>query len=101
MIQLGRFQRADGGYVGDMRTLTIEHEVRIVPIVKVNDKSPDHRVFLGDLECGAAWRLADDRGGGVLSVKLDDPALAEPIYARLVRGQDDDFLLVWNRRTSD
>lgn len=98
MIQLGRFQHADDGYAGALRALTIDAALRIVPIARTNDKAPDHRVFVGDLECGAAWSLTDDKSAGVLNVKLDDPALAEPIYARLVRGQGDEFLLVWSRR---
>ena len=100
MIQLGHFRHADDGYVGRVNTLTLDAEVRIAPATRSNDKAPDHRVFVSDLECGAAWTLPDDKGGGVLNVKLDDPALPEPIYARLVRGQDDEFLLIWNRRTA-
>lgn len=100
MIQLGRFQRADDSYVGRVKTLTLNADVRIAPAARTNDKAPDHRLFVGDLECGAAWTLPDDKGEGMLNVKLDDPALPEPIYARLVRGPGDDFLLVWNRRTA-
>lgn len=99
MIQLGCFQGAEDGYVGALKTLTLDVEVRIAPVTRANDKAPTHRVFVGDLECGAAWSLTDDKGGGVLNVKLDDPALAEPIYARLVSGPGANFLLVWSRRT--
>ncbi|WP_332764494.1 DUF736 domain-containing protein [Phenylobacterium sp.] len=99
MIQLGCFQRAEDGYVGALKTLTLDAEVRISPAARTNDKAPDHRVFIGDLECGAAWSLTDDKGGGVLNVKLDDPTLPEPIYARLMSGSGADFLLVWSRRT--
>jgi uncharacterized protein (DUF736 family) len=101
MIQLGRFQRTEAGYVGVLKSLTLDSEIDIAPIAKANDKAPDHRVSHGDLECGAAWTPADDRSGTVLNVKLDDPTLAEPIYARLVRGQGDEFVLIWTRRTTD
>ena len=98
MIQLGRFQRTDDGYAGAIRTLVLNAEVRISAVARSNDKAPDHRVFVGDLECGAAWSMVDDRGGGLLNVKLDDPALHEPIYARLIQAQDEAFLLLWTRR---
>ena len=37
-----------------------------------------------------------------LSVKLDDPSFAAPIYASLVRGEgDNSFTLIWSRRSSE
>jgi uncharacterized protein (DUF736 family) len=101
MIELGRFRRTDTGYAGALKTLTLEKELRIEPAPQTSEKSPDHRLFSGEAECGAAW-TPDEDNGTVLSLKIEDPALAAPIRARLVKGRDeDDFVLLWRRSPGD
>lgn len=95
MITLGHFTAADGGYVGRMRTLAVDAELRFTPLAVEKEKAPSHRVLAGEAECGAAWPAESD--SAVLNVRLDDPAWAEPIRARLVHGPGEDFLLVWRR----
>ncbi len=91
----------DGGWTGSIRTLTIDAKVRLVP----NDdrhgsNAPTFRVFIGQSRIGHAWEA---RSGGenpktYLSVKLDDPSLAEPISAALFPAEDGGTAqLVWSR----
>ncbi len=103
MATIGTFvPTKDGGWTGHIRTLMIDVKVRLVPNDnKENEAAPAFRVFAGDAEIGAAWRK---RSGGdepkdYLSVKLDDPMLAEGISAAMFEANDGKELkLVWNRR---
>lgn len=101
MVQLGRFIRTDAGYAGELRTLTLEVPLRIEAATPMTESAPDHRVFAGEIECGVGWTPDEDRGS-VLNLKIDDPAFAAPIRARLVRGKDDEeYILIWRRPSSD
>ena len=105
MATLGTFvPTKDGGWTGHIRTLMIDAKVRLVPNDnKENEAAPAFRVFAGDAEIGAAWRK---RSGGdepkdYLSVKLDDPMLAEGIAAAMFEANaGKEMKLVWSRRPS-
>jgi uncharacterized protein (DUF736 family) len=92
----------DGGWTGSIRTLTIDAKVRFVP----NDdrhgsNAPTFRVFIGQSRIGHAWeaRSSGENPKTYLSVKLDDPSLAEPISAALFPSEEgENAQLVWNRR---
>jgi uncharacterized protein (DUF736 family) len=60
---------------------------------------PRHRCKAGDVELGAAWKKRSEEGRYYLSVKLDDPALPQPINCAMVESGDkpDVFILVWSR----
>ena len=98
MTILGRFTEADGGYSGPVRTLALRADLVLAPTGAAGATAPSHRVLAGDVECGAAWPAEDE--SGLLNVRIDDPSWAEPIRARLVRGRDDELLLVWRRPAS-
>lgn len=101
MVQLGRFTRTETGYAGVLRTLSLEVPIRIEPASQLSETAPDHRVFAGEVECGAGW-TPDEDGKGVLNVRIDDPAFAGPVRARLVHGKDEgEFLLLWRRPPAD
>ena len=52
----------------------------------------------GDIELGAAWKKRSEEGRDYLSVKLDDPALTQPLNCALVESSDSEgFILVWSR----
>ncbi|MBL27684.1 MAG: hypothetical protein CMM50_09070 [Rhodospirillaceae bacterium] len=91
----------DGGWTGTIRTLTIDVKARFVPNDnRDNDRAPDFRVFAGRSELGAAWRerTSGENPREYLSVRLDDPSLAESISAALFEGSDGKLAkLVWNR----
>ncbi|MEW6628990.1 MAG: DUF736 domain-containing protein, partial [Pseudomonadota bacterium] len=66
---------------------------------QASGNAPGHRVYVGEVEVGAAWekRTNDDRP--YLSVKLDDPSFVAPIFAQLFPGEDGEYDLIWNRPT--
>lgn len=39
-----------------------------------SDKGPEYRIFVGPVECGAAWQRTSLDGREYLSVELDDPS---------------------------
>lgn len=103
MAVIGTFTPAkDGGWVGTIRTLTIDAKVRLVPNDdRTNKKAPAFRIFVGSSRIGDAWEA---RTGGLnpreyLRVRLDDPLLSEPVTAALIQVQDGSTAqLLWNRR---
>jgi uncharacterized protein (DUF736 family) len=103
MATIGTFTASDNGYVGSIKTLTLNIKARFAPSEKDNDKAPDFRIFTGAIEFGAAWKkTARESDREYLSVKLDDPSLPAPIYASLVKAESyEDFTLIWSRRNGD
>lgn len=106
MSVIGTFTPSKGGgWEGSIRTLTMDVKARFVPNDNQDgERAPAFRIFAGRSEIGAAWR---ERSSGenprdYLNVRLDDPALAEPVSAALfeaVGGKE--AQLVWSRRRSD
>ena len=100
MTTIGYFQRAGDGFTGRITTLQLDATVRLAPIEKVSAKAPEFRAYVGETECGAAWRPTSATTGAVLNLRLDDPSWAEPIDARLMAGEDQ-LPLVWIRRSDE
>jgi uncharacterized protein (DUF736 family) len=100
MATIGTFTPSDNGYSGSIKTLTLNIKAKFVASEKDNDKAPDYRIFAGSTEFGAAWKKTTrDSDREYLSVKLDDPSFPAPLYASLVKVEDDDsFTLIWSRR---
>ena len=48
-------------------------------------------------ELGAAWKKVSAQGKPYLSVKLDGPTLAVPIYCALIEQKDGSYHLIWRR----
>ncbi|MDH6234836.1 uncharacterized protein (DUF736 family) [Mesorhizobium soli] len=103
MAQIGQFTRAATGFVGRMRTLTVDLDLAIVPTEpSTAENAPDYRVHRGaedGPEVGAGWTRRSDKAGEYISLQLDDPTLDEPIRARLFQNGDDamSWSLHWNR----
>ena len=100
MATIGNFTTGKDGYVGTIRTLTINIKTRIVANdKKKSDSAPDFRVYAGQAELEAAWKAKTkgDEPRDYLSVLLDDPSFPEPIRAALFE-EDGAAFLVWNRR---
>ncbi|HKE40463.1 MAG TPA: DUF736 domain-containing protein [Casimicrobiaceae bacterium] len=100
MSNIGSFTKQEDGFVGTLRTLTVNVKVKIVPVVKENDKGPDYRVLAGAMEIGAAWKRQSKTNKPYLSVRIDDPSFPAPVNARLVDGEDGPTLY-WTRRNDD
>jgi uncharacterized protein (DUF736 family) len=97
MTTIGSFRRDGESFVGRLATLQIDATVRLMPIEKHSARAPDFRAFVGDTECGAAWRPLDPTSGALLNLELDDPTWPEPISARLMAGEEP-HPLVWIRQ---
>ncbi len=103
MAIIGIFTPAkDGGWVGRIRTLTVNSRVRFVPNDNRNtDNSPDYRIYVGASEIGTAWRgrTSGDSARAYLRVRLDDPSLPQPLTAAMIEKADGlSARLVWGRR---
>lgn len=100
MTTIGLLRRDGDSFAGRLTTLNLDATVRLVALDKRgNDKAPDYRVLVGDMECGAAWRSTDETAGALLNLKLDDPTWPGPVHARLMAGEGETLPLVWIRRS--
>jgi uncharacterized protein (DUF736 family) len=86
---IGNFtcNEAQDTYTGELATLTVAtRKVAFQPIEAKGDKAPSYRVVspskTGNVELGAAWIKRSEEDRNYLSVKLDDPSLAQPIKLR-------------------
>ena len=103
MSQIGQFTREETGFTGQLRTLTLDLSLALVPVENSEaENAPAYRVHADDAEgpeVGAAWKRSGEKAGEHLSVLLDDPALPQPIRANLFRDGADgaSWSLHWNR----
>ncbi len=100
MAIIGTFSKTEDGWVGTIRTLTINVKAKFLKNAdKANDKAPDYRVFAGGAELGAAWReTSKDSDKEYLSVKLDDPSFSGPVRAALFENESEGTsVLAWSR----
>jgi len=98
MQTIGTFTKSDdGAYFGAIKTLTLNvKNAQLRPAEKETDKAPDFRLMAVGIEIGAAWKKTSRSKRDYLSVTLDDPSFAAPVYANLI-DSDDGFSLVWTR----
>jgi len=96
-------KQANGGYKGQLKTLSIRAEIDLVPNPgKTAENHPDFRVLTKGYEIGAGWvRRGETSGKDYVSLSLAAPEFGpRKLYANLGRaaGQDDDdvFAVIWN-----
>jgi uncharacterized protein (DUF736 family) len=100
MANIGTFTKTAKGYTGEIVTMSLQKKnVTIVAEEATdNENAPSHRVFVGRAEIGAGWTKTSKEGRDYLSVKLDDPSFAAPIFASLFDDEDGkSFNLIWTR----
>jgi uncharacterized protein (DUF736 family) len=102
MAVIGTFAPAkDGGWVGTIRTLTIDAKVRLVPNDdRTSKNAPAFRVFVGNSRIGDAWeaKTSGVRQKNYLRVTLDDPMLPEAISGAIFASESGDMAqLLWSR----
>lgn len=100
MSIIGHFVPDTDGYVGSIRTLTINAKLRLVAIDnKTKEDGPDFRIMFGLQEVGAAWKAktheAEPRD--YLSAMIDDPMFPEPLRGALFENNGK-LSLVWRRK---
>ncbi|HML92971.1 DUF736 domain-containing protein [Methyloceanibacter sp.] len=90
-ITLGTFTKlADGSFTGTLKTLNANAGLSIVPVDKVSENAPDHRVYAGNgqrYEVGAGWsQVAKSSGETYLNLKIGAPEFGPNwVRARLVK----------------
>jgi uncharacterized protein (DUF736 family) len=100
MPVIGTFAAIKDGYAGTIRTLTMSTKVRMVANDrKEGETAPDFRIMAGGSEIGVAWRKTKQGSEQTyLRVKLDDPALPQPIWGALIEATEDGVArLLWRR----
>ncbi len=83
-ITLGTFTQLDDGVLtGTFKTLNVSASLAIVPIEKISDKAPDHRVYAGPRhEVGAGWsQVAKSSGETYINLKICSPEFG-PLWVR-------------------
>jgi uncharacterized protein (DUF736 family) len=97
-MELANLTLKNGTFSGELRTLTVRAKITIVPNAeRTGDKAPDYRIYAGSHEVGAAWKKVSRAGAEFLSVRIDDPALTQPIYAAVVQTKSGEHALIWGR----
>jgi len=101
MATIGSFTASKNGFSGTIQTLNLNVKAKIFRVERSSDDAPDFRVLAGSVEFGAGWqKQARETERDYISIKLDDPSFAEPIYATLTEVQGQDGLqLIWSRNT--
>src|SRR5258708_6253005 len=100
---IGKFTQQDDHYAGSVYGIGINVPFAVFQPAQKTGNGPDFIVYGGcseedgTFEVGAAWRKTSKKGRGYLSVKLDSPALTQPINCALTQQQDGSHALVWNR----
>ena len=102
MSNIGTFTKSGDTYNGEILSIGFQTKnVRILPEdPSTNENAPSHKVFVGAVELGAAWSKISREGRKYLSLKLDAPSFAAPIYASLFDEDDGKtYNLIWTRNS--
>ena len=101
MTTIGNFVAKDGKITGKIHTLALNAGLTFFPNTSTGQDAPAYRVFSARSEVGAAWeKTAESSGRKYLSVRLDDPSFAAPIFANLIEKEDGIHELIWSRPRS-
>lgn len=101
---IGTMRRNDtGGFSGAIRTLAFDAEITLSSAAySEKENAPAWRLLIGDpargAEIGAGWDRSGPRGL-YIALQIDDPSLAAPLRANMVRlGDDEDeYSILWSR----
>ena len=98
MATIGTFTKTSAGFNGTIQTLNLKAKVSIAPVEKSSDTAPDYRVYIDKVEIGAGWTRTSQGKREFVSVKIDDPSFAAPIYANLFDDEGGEgYTLLWSR----
>ena len=96
-MQIGTFKNDGKGYSGAIHTLTLNVEVTLEPNRNGGAKAPAFRMLQGIHEIGIAFAKTSEKGNDYLSVLIDDPSFAAPIWANLITSSNGELPLMWDR----
>jgi uncharacterized protein (DUF736 family) len=101
MAHIGMFNLISNGFEGELFMLPLTTKgVRVVKIdpPSSNKKAPTHRILVGRAEIGSAWPKTTDDGRDYLSLTIDFPGLVAPVYAILIKDNEDEgYSAYWSR----
>jgi len=102
MAHIGTFNLISNGFEGELFMLPLTTKgVRVVKIdpPSANKKAPTHRILVGRAaEIGSAWPKTTDDGRDYLSLTIDFPGLVAPVYAILIKDNEDEgYSAYWSR----
>lgn len=98
MSIIGTFTKSGDTFTGTIKTLAFKFKAKLVPSEGGSDQAPDYRIYSDDAEIGAGWKKKKSDTREYISLKLDDPSFAQPIFASLFPGDDPDtFNCLWSR----
>lgn len=106
-MQIGCFRVEGDGFVGRLRTLTLDVAVRLVPTGVIDHGNmPDWRVHLEDTmlpdgigaEVGAGWTHSRSTGEEYLKLQLHCPSFPRPLRANLLPSmrENGEHVLLWS-----
>ena len=98
MANIGTFTAEKDGFTGQLRTLTLNVKVKLIPNDKGDtENAPDFRLQAAGHDIGAAWKKTIEAVRPYVSVSLDDPSFPATVYARLIENEDGTHDLIWSR----
>jgi len=98
MSIIGNFEKKGDNYVGTIKTMALNANVKFVPNESAIAGAPNYRVYVNGNDMGAAWDATLEDDTPYLSVKIDDPSFNAPITPALFfKDEDSKAVLVWNR----
>jgi uncharacterized protein (DUF736 family) len=99
MPSIGHVSRSpDGGFSGELRTLSLRLPLAISPKVRAGGAKPDYSVLADGVEFGAGWnRRSESSGRDYVSLALAAPEFGpRRIYVNLIPDEENGrFLLMW------
>jgi uncharacterized protein (DUF736 family) len=95
MTIIGDFMPMGQRFVGNIQTATLAADARLIPVADAGAGAPDYRLMTNHGVIGTAWRRVDPATQhAYLAVRFTDPALTEPVQARLVQQDALTYLLL-------
>ena len=104
MANIGTFTKSGDTFNGEIVSIGFQTKnVRILPEAPgTSENAPSHKVYVGAIELGAGWSKVSREGRNYLSLKLDAPSFAAPIYASLFDNEDGKtYNLIWTRNSTN
>jgi uncharacterized protein (DUF736 family) len=104
MALIGTFVPTPNGFTGRIQTLLLDAEVTLSEIREpIGDNPPDYLITLGKHGegsfIGTGRKRKMEKGGAFISIRIDDPALSQPMFAGLFPAEKSNalFNLYWTR----
>jgi uncharacterized protein (DUF736 family) len=99
VITIGSFSKKDSQFTGVIETLSILHEIWLLPTQAQDDNSPQYLAHFAERPAviGRGWNKRADDGTDYVHLVINDPAMMAPLNCRLVKS-DSGYDLLWDER---